>query len=146
MVSPGTSSTLLICIDNQVSYCSSVSFACGTLRMQVIDNKGHTLNMRDVVCTEKLVSSLLPHQWNDTFSVTHNTNWVSIKMHSDKADGAIGARITIGKNGGMQYLGRMDQVSLSRGSLLHAFLCCTLCVWISSWDEKHSMKNSGSSF
>ena len=34
----------------------------------------------------------------------------------------------LGKNGGMQYLGRMDQVSLSRGSLLGAFLCCTLSI------------------
>lgn len=95
---------------NQVSYCSSVSFACSTLRIQVIDNRQATVNIRDVMCTQRLLSCLLPCQHKESFSVTHGSSCASLKMHKERIANPGGARITIGKNGGMQYIGRMNQV------------------------------------
>ena len=40
-------------------------------------------------------------------------------MYKDEAEMNKGARITIGKNGGMQYMGRMIQVSESNLVLCH---------------------------
>ena len=51
--------------------------------------------------------------------VSHSSNCVSLKMQKDEIDTNKGARITIGKNGGMQYLGRMNQVSESYQALCH---------------------------
>jgi hypothetical protein len=100
-----------VCIDpNQVSYCSSVSFACSTLRMQVITNTDATPFIRDVVCTQQIIQSLLPSEQTKHYSVTHKSSSVFLKMHTDDSHMNKGASITIGKNGGMQYLGRMNQV------------------------------------
>ena len=45
---------------DQISFCSSVSFACTTLRIQVIKSTDHMPCIRDVACTTQMIQSLLP--------------------------------------------------------------------------------------
>ncbi len=71
-----------VCIDpNQVSYCSSVSFACSTLRIQVINNADAMPLIRDVVCTQQIIQSLLPCEQTEHYSVTMMMNNRNFKVH-----------------------------------------------------------------
>jgi hypothetical protein len=98
---------------NQISYCSTVSFAQTSLRIQTIEYNNGTVNIRDVALSEELIHSLLPQPSNDSSArravVSHAAKHVSIKVPRGTGGGA---SITIGCNGGMQYLGRMDQTCI----------------------------------
>ena len=94
---------------NQRSYCSVACFAGTTLRIQVVKGTAYSLDIQDVVCNNHLIRALLPEHQDDIV-VRHQNNCVYIMWPIELAGTNRGPRITIGRNGGMQYVGRMNKV------------------------------------
>jgi hypothetical protein len=95
----------------QVSYCSSVSLSCTTLRIQIIKYHEDGRCIQDVNCNNDLIQCLLPKQESSEFPISHSANYVSIKIKETGASKGKGVRLTLGKNGGLQYLGGPTQIA-----------------------------------
>ena len=90
----------------QVSYCSVVSFAETTLRLQKVTTSAGCVDIKDIALNVNLVHSLMPVIEVHPLVVRHTIAASTMKLLRGNRSGA---SITLGANGGLQYLGRMDQ-------------------------------------
>jgi hypothetical protein len=94
----------------QNSYNSVASFSGTTLRVQVITNESNSFAIQDVVCNNNLIQTLLP-QTSGNPTIRHQNNCASVKWLTGRIGTGTGPRKTLGKNGGLQYVGRIDKVA-----------------------------------
>jgi hypothetical protein len=92
--------------DNQVSYCSCVSFAGTTLRLQKIVARKTSIDITDIAFNVNLIRSLIPVVYSKSIEAIHSESCVRIKACRQHLGGA---SITVGKHGGLQYVSQMDQ-------------------------------------
>ena len=90
------------------SHCYSLSLGSSTLRIQVLRWNNNELSMDDVSCNIDLLYRLVPRSRAHPIEVDHLTKYVSLKYLTSLREGP---KITLGKNGGLQYHGAVNHVA-----------------------------------
>jgi hypothetical protein len=121
------------------SHCYSLALGGSTLRIQVLRWNDNKLSMDDVACNIELLYRLVPKFRSQTVEVDHLNGCVSLKYLTSVRDGP---KITLGRNGGLQYHGAVNHVAQMYTELckrMHQSMCTD--EFIDCLQRAHLMKS-----